>query len=295
MVNVHEAWRQIKGSTAETVLLNTYEAGGEAFPSVYFEGIDDTLSGARGANFLRELGLAHDDSSMAAELVLTAEGSALAKHITQSRMDGPERWDAVQRAMLRLVAEGAPSRAFDLIGVEVDGRLVSEAEARLALDYLTSHDLLVTFRSLGGPDLRPRITTKGMYAMHEPTIREYVERGFVSVNNNYSTNTTINGGNVGAVSGGSGNTTNVQQTITADERSQTLMLVERVLSGLGEDTEDAPLRAKLEQIKADVEGPDPSKPGILAKARDALLVAAATEGGRSVIQWIGQIISGLGG
>ena len=83
-----------------------------------------------------------------------------------------------------------------------------------------------------------------MYAIHEPNIRDYVERGFPSVSNNFSTNTNVHGGNVGAVVGGQGNAASVLQSITQDQRSQTIALVERVLAGLGDTAEDAPLRPR---------------------------------------------------
>lgn len=113
--------------------------------------------------------------------------------------------------------------------------------------------------------------------------------------NDYSTNTTVSGGTVAAVTGGTGNTTNVTQTISTDERTQILTLVDQVLEGLPESSEDTALRSEMQELKTEAASPTASKTGLLARARDALVLATATEGGRSVIQWIGQIVTGLGG
>lgn len=297
-MNIHEAWRQIRGTAAEKVLLNSHSAGEPCFRSVYGAGVTDERSAVAAAQQLRAMGLAVRENSMAGELELTGEGKELAEMVVRSRENGPERWENVQRAMLRFVADTSPGRAFEILDSThalVDGRAITQAEAEMALDFLTSNGLLQTIRTDQADDLRPRVTNNGMYAMHEPNIRDYVERGFVSVSNDYSTNTNVSGGTVGAVVGGQGNTTSVAQNISRDERTQVLALVDRVLSGLNDSVEDASLRSKVHEIKAEAEGPGTSKAGILSKARDALLLASATEGGRSVIKWIGQIISSLGG
>lgn len=280
------------------MLLNAHAAGNPCLRAAWEAGVADEGSAVAAADRLRDLGLAVRETSGAGELELTGEGQDLAEMVAGLRENGPERWDAVQRTLLRFVAESAPGRAFEILGstdARVNGRPITQAEANMALDFLTSNGLLTTLPTAEVEDLRPRVTTNGMYAMHEPNIRDYVERGFVSVSNDYSINTNVNGGTVGAVVGGQGNTTSVAQYISRDERTQVLALVDRVLAGLGDSVEDAPLRSKVQEIKAQAEGSEPPKVGILSKARDALLLASATEGGRSVIGWIGQIISGLDG
>ncbi|GAA2494792.1 hypothetical protein [Terrabacter carboxydivorans] len=296
-MNDDDVWRQIRGTDAEKVLIAAEEAGGVLTHQQAANVVGSEWAGSMATAPLRTLGLTSPDEDYD-EFRLSEHGRRLARKFRKSRIDGPERWDAVQRAVLEFIRDKRPGRAVDLVGTDegtIDDRPLTEDEVLAEFEYLSDHGLAKSVRAWGAPDLRPEITNKGRYAIHEPNIRDYVERGLVSVSNDFSTNTNVHGGNVGAVVGGQGNTASVVQHISDDERSQTRMLVEHVLSALGDDTEDAPLRAKLEQIKADVEGPDPSKPGILAKARDALLLASATEGGRSVIQWIGQIISGLGG
>lgn len=293
-MNMHEAWREIRGTAAEKVLLNAHAAGEACRRSVYGAGLSES-SAAEGAQKLRDMGLAVREVSLAGELELTDLGVETAERAVRSRHDGPDRWDAVQRAMLRFVLEKSPGRAFEVVSEPVDERPVTEDEAELASDYLITHGLLRAFSTDQADDIHPTVTTKGRYAIHEPNIREYVERGFVSVANDYSTNTTVSGGTVAAVTGGTGNTTNVTQTISADERTQILTLVDQVLEGLPESSEDTALRSEMQELKTEAASPTASKTGLLARARDALVLATATEGGRSVIQWIGQIVTGLGG
>ena len=296
---MHDALRQIRGTAAEKVLLNAHAASGACPKSVYGAGLAESTA-LGGAQKLRGLGLAvkEEEVSLVGELELTDLGVATAEMAARSQQDGPDRWDAVQRAVLAFVRDTKPAQAGDLVGSEagvVDGRSVSTDEVAQAFAFLEENGLLTSSKAWGAPDLRPEITQQGRYAIHNPNIREYVERGSNSVANDYSTNTTVSGGTVGAVTGGAGNITNVTQTISTSERTQILTLVDQVLDELPEASEDTALRSKMHELKTEAADPAASKTRLLAGARDALVLAAATAGGRAVIEWIGQIVSGLGG
>ena len=200
-------WRVLRGTDAGTILLAAEGAGG----AMTHEQATSSVDGCDQRDAMMAIGRLEDLGLVAGAdydgFPLTRAGRRLAQKTIQSQTDGPERWDAVQRAMLRFVLEQSPGRAFEVVGELVDGRPVTEDEAELSLDYLAAHGLMETMRTAEADDLRPKVTTKGRYAMHEPHIREYVERDFVSVANDYSTNTNVSGGTVGAVTGGAGNTT----------------------------------------------------------------------------------------
>lgn len=296
-VSTHDPLGQIRGTAAEKVLLNAYAAGGACPKSVYGAGLAE-LTALDGAEKLRKLGLAVDEASAQGELDLTELGVQAAEMVGRSHHDGPARWDVVQRAVLVFVRDTKPAQASDLVGSGaglVDGRPVSKDDVAQAFEFLQENGLLTSIESYGAPDIRPEITQKGQYAIHEPNIREYVERGFVSVANDYSTNTTVSGGTLGAVTGGAGNTTNVTQTISTSERTQILSLVDQVLDGLPESNKDTTLRSKMQELKTEVANPAASRPGLLARAGEALVLAAMTAAGGPVIEGISQIVRGLGG
>lgn len=294
-MNIHDAWKQIRGTSAEKVLLNTHAADGPCSRATYGAGVSDEMSAASGAQRLRELGLAVREASLAGELELTAEGHELATIISQSRHDGPERWDAVQRAMLMFVKDSKPGRAGEIAGAVVDGLPVTEDEAAHAFEYLSQHGLLNSVGAWGAQDLRPEMTSKGRYAIHEPNIRDYVERGFVSQTNyDYSTNTNVTGSNVGAVTGGTGNTTTVHQTIATDARNQVVALARQILDQVPDDAEHAPLRAEVESIRDEVESGTGKRESLMAKAGKAALMAGATAAGQQIVGLLAQIGQAIG-
>lgn len=200
-------WRELRGTDAGAVLLAIERAGGSLTQEQVIAGFNggDAWDAQMALNRLGELGLT--GSVDYDEVPLSRAGRRLAQKAIQSQLDGPERWDAVQQAMLRFVLEQSPGRVFEIVGELVDDRPVTEDEAELSVDYLVDHGLMRTMPTAETDHLRPKVTTMGRYAMHEPHIREYVERGFISVANDYSTNTNVSGGTVGAVTGGAGNTT----------------------------------------------------------------------------------------
>ncbi|WP_323095303.1 hypothetical protein [Intrasporangium sp. YIM S08009] len=296
-MGIQETWRQIRGTATEKVLLNAHEAGGASLRSVYGAGVSDERSAIAAAQRLRHIGLAVQETSIAGELELTGEGHELAEKVLASRKNGPERWDAVQRAMLRFVADKSPGSAFALIGTadgEVDGQPITDSEARMALAFLVERGLMKTLKAMGAPDLRPEVTVNGMYAMHEPNIREYVERGFVSVNNDYSTNTNVTGGTLGAVTGGTGNTATVHQTITTETHKQVLALTRQILDQVPEDVEHARLRAEVESIRDEVESGTGKRETLMAKAGKAALMAGATTAGQQIIGLLAQLGETIG-
>jgi len=290
MMNDDQTWREIRGTDAEKVLMAAEDAGGGLAHRQAAGAVGDEWAGTLATARLRELGLTSPDEDYDA-FRLSEAGRRLARKFMQSRIDGPERWDAVQRAVLVFIRDKNSGRAIDLVSSDggiVDGRPVTEDEVLMAYEFLSEHGLAKSIaRAWGAPDLQPKITSKGMYAIHEPNIREYVERGFVSVSNDYSTNTNVNGGTVGAVMGGSGNTTNVQLTIYA--RTQVLALTERILSEIPDDAEHAPLRAEVESIRSEAESGAGEPESLLAKAGKAALMAGGTAAGQQIISLLAQL------
>lgn len=286
----NQRWREIRGTDAEKVLMAAEDAGGSLANRQAAAAVGDEWASHLATARLRELGLTSPDEDYD-EFRLSEAGRRLARKFSQSRIDGPERWDAVQRAVLVFIRDKDPGRAIDLVGSDagtVDGRPVTEGEVLMAYEFLRDHGLAkTTAPAWGAPDRGPQITHKGRYAIYEPNIREYVESGFVSVSNDYSTNTSISGGVVGSVTGGSGNTTNVQLTVGA--RDQVLALTDRILSELPDDAAHAPLRAEVESIRSGAESGTEERDSLLAKAGRAALMAGGTAVGQQIIGLLAQL------
>lgn len=296
-MNDHEIQAQLRGTDAERVLVAVCEEGVGEVSLQFQEATAGDVSLARQAvRDLQELHLAEQERSLEGELTLTTLGIRVGSQIAKSRLNGPDRWDAVQHAVLRYVVTNKPSRASDIVGTDagvVDGRPATEEEVAIAVEYLVDHDLLKVIGSAQIRDLRPSITTNGRYAIEEPNIRNFVDRGFrgVTLNNDYRTQTHISGGNVGAVTSGQGNKTTVHQKITIHQQSQVVQITQQILDQLPPvgDKETAPLRAEVVALQEEANSDAPDRESMASRAGKAALLAASTEAGRKVFELVGQL------
>lgn len=296
IMNDHEIRARLRGTDAERVLVAAHEAGeGEVSLEFQEAATGDASLARQAARELQELHLADEERTLEGELTFTTLGIRVGSQIARSRLNGVDRWDAVQRAVLQYVAVSEPSTASSMVGTEagvVDGRSATEDEVAMAVDYLVQHDLLKVIGIAEIRDLRPSITVNGRYAIEEPSIRDFVDRGFRGVtNNDYSTKTHISGGNVGAVTSGQGNTTTVHQRITTEQQSRIVQITQQILDQLpaGGDEETALLRAEVVALQGEANSDAADRESLACRAGKAALLAASTEAGRRVLELVGQL------
>ncbi len=111
-MNNDEIRAQIRGTATEAGLLATFDAGEQAHLSTIETAISggNAFDASEAAQTLRDLGLAEQSPSLAGKVTLTHNGRMLAQKIRQSRLNGPERWDAVERAIIADLIERHPQR-----------------------------------------------------------------------------------------------------------------------------------------------------------------------------------------
>ena len=235
---------EIRNTDAEEVLLAAEAAGGQLPYSGVVEAVrGDGSAGSYAAATLRRLGLVSEKQSMAGEITLTPQGRRIAQAVLNSRRNGPERWDAVERAIAESVRNGGGWEVGDVGGVPVTNN-----ETRLAVSNLEQWGLVTAGRNAGDEIYwvmaRDRIhQVPGVDGL----LKDHFE-GRASINAHSST-TNIGDGNVigGVQTGGHANTQNV--TLTSDTRSAVVSQLTEILTGLPNDV-DARVREPLEAARA---------------------------------------------
>ncbi|MBC9819702.1 hypothetical protein [Terrabacter sp. MAHUQ-38] len=301
-MNERQVSRHIMGTSAEALLLAADEAGGQLLPSAFEAAVGDEREGHAAAAALRELSLAEGEPSAVAEVTLTYIGKKVAAVSRKSRTNGLARMEAVQRGLLEWLEDaGHPADVSVYLRDEratAFGVPFTKTEVDQATAYLVEQGLMKVLGSNASWALRPELTPRGRNALHsDGTVQDYAEgSGGDTTVNDQRYSWSVSGGTVtGVQQGGSHNTQHVALHLTHDERTQVLQVVDKALSGLPAADDVRPLRQALESIRDDAETGAAPKPRLLERARDALVMATATEGGRSVIEWLGQLVTSLSG
>ena len=290
---------EIRHTATEDALLAVRTAGGEARLST-IESAVDGLTRADStaiAQRLRDHGLVSLETSLVGEVTLTYDGRTLADRILRSRADGPDRWDAVQRGLLRWVSDGEPKDVgnfgSDPAAVAFGSRFTVE-EIEQAAEYLVQNELMQAIPTAQGHLLRPKITPQGRYALHhDGAIAEYLMRGGGSTTYDYSSSNTMGDNNVvGAQLAGHSNIANVVQTLTPAQRSEVLDGVGELLRGIdSSESPDPELRSSVEAIANEASSDGASKASIKERITLAIVTAGASEIGHLAFRELSQLLA----
>lgn len=281
--------REIRKTEAEAALLAIKAAGGELPHSGIIEAVGgDASTGSHAAATLRRLGLASEEQSIAHETTLTPQGLRVADSLLNSRHNGPERWDAVERA----IADSLINRGMGWHLGELDGIPVSDNETRLAVHNLERWGLVRAERNAGNEiyvvmPLDPIHQVPGLDGL----LKEHFEGRASS--NDYSSTTNIGNGNTiaGVQTGGESNTQTVTQSVTVNQRAQVLGMVGGLLRTLDDaegDTQD--LRVAVEAIRDVAASDGATRDSLKDRVMQALVVAGATESGQLIAQGLAQLL-----
>lgn len=289
---------EIRGLATEDVLLAVHVAGGEAHLSTIEAAVDgltrrDTASIAQQ---LRALGLATHHARASGEVTLTYDGRTLAQRVLDSRVGGPDRWDAVQRGLLQWVGQGGRTNTADFEGdvaAIAYGTPFSAEEIEQAVEFLIENGLLQAFGTWEAKGLRPQVTTQGGYALHHTgTIAEYMSSKSGSVTYDYRSSNTLGNHNiVGAIQGGKNNTQTSTLTVTPNQRAAVLTRIGELLQTLDDaDLDDEELRAAVEAIRDEASSEVATENGLKDRVVEALAIAGASEIGHLVLQGLAQLL-----
>lgn len=293
-MNDDEILREIRGSDAERLLLALVAATGPLGPSSAATALETDVRSALAADQrLEELGLVSPDKRAVHSIELTSRGRGVAARVSQSRTAGPDRWDAVERAVATSLIE---SKGWQV--QEVEGVPVADHELQLAIQHLKQWRL-VKAETQGDGTFYVVMPTN---LIHEVPgiagrLRDHFE-GASSYADNRNT-TTIHGGTVGAVqTGGSHNTQNVSQTITitAPQQAEALGIVGALLGALDRADDDVDdLREAVEAIRDEVTTGEATKSSVKDMVMGALITAGASESGHLISQGLAQLLSVVSG
>jgi hypothetical protein len=280
--------RQIRGTHTEKALLAVEEAGGHALHSTLIEAVGgEPVVASHAAANLRALGLAQKAQTAADETRLTPQGRQVAAAIKRSRTSGPERWDAVARAIAVSVSdEGRMAWNLD----EVDGLPVTDAETRVAVHKLEQWGLVKTLKAAGGQivgvmPLDPIYQVPGIDGL----LTDYFE-GYGVALNDYSNTTTIGDGNTigGVQTGGQNNTQTVTMTISQDERLAIVHRTQELLDQLPAEA-DRTVREPLEALRADAATGNTTLSDMKSKVLQSTSAAIGTGLGGAILAGLAEL------
>lgn len=281
----------------ESALLAVSDAGGEAGLSTIeaaIPGGGSQADASRVAQRLRDLGLAEPPSSMTGTVTLSLDGRNLALKIKQARLNGPERWDAVERAIVTDLVQNGSRNASDWGVVSVDGKEIEAYERVNAMQRLSDWRYLTGIRAEEYDGfVRIDVTPKAHEVAGIDGLLADHHRPAASSSYHYSSSTTFGDGNtVGAVqTGGSGNTQQVSQTLAMDQRALVLAQVGGLLRSL-EDAEGdtSGVRSAVEAIKDEASSDNATPESLKDRIVQALVVAGASEGGKVILQGLTHLL-----
>lgn len=288
-MNNDDIIREIRGTDAQRMLLALDAADQPLGPMAAGEaiGVDHRAAVAAGT-VLADLKLVGGERSAARELTLNSQGLAVAARIRQSLASGPERWDAVQRAIVKAVL----SEEDDDVA-EVDGIPVTEPERLLVIAKLEEWKLVKVTRESGGMPIAlfPRDLIYEVQGI-EGLLRDHYERNGSVTDNRNTTN--IHGSTVGAVqTGGHGNVASGNEAVGASERSQILLLAGQAASALDAEA-PASLREAIEEIREAAAQPEVEKQGLRSKIGHALYTSGVSGATGAVTRYLLDMAALLG-
>ncbi|MFB9797014.1 hypothetical protein ACFFON_08725 [Arthrobacter citreus] len=288
----------IRGSSEERALLLLTKGHFDGSPSVH--ALRDSLGQAEGQaayQRLKELGYIESEVSLGGEAVLTSRGRQLGSYIVSLQgRGGPERNDAVRKALLSFLNTGATIGScadfVDTPGASAFGIPFSNEEILEAADWLKEHRLMDSLNSWQQSHLRPTILPAGREALFssDQTIENHLRAGTHggTVNDYRNYGNSVNG-NVGAIQQGDQNTANVTTTNGVENRASILDAVTELMN-VATSVQDPRLNSQIADLRNTVEDNNTTKEGLLAKASTALATALGAAAGTTSGQ---QIVAGL--
>lgn len=293
-MNDDEVLRALRGTEAEEVLLEAVAEG--RLSGGLAPGADGHNRLVDAAGVLEPLGLVRVIRRMVVlDIRATAEGKRIAGLIRTSRTEGADWFDAIERAVAAAVLSPTTKGSWRI--KEVNGRPVSEAHLKAAVARLQEWGCVKPVSSWGGPSLleagpylaevpgvngllrdhfesggAPSVYDNRRFSMVDN--RSYIDKSTTTTNNT----TNISGSTVGnAAAGGQGNVQHSVQTITSDERTQILEVLEKLRTDMGQDMAPEVVEA-VDQIESEARSETATKPGLKDKIVAALVTASAHAG-----------------
>lgn len=286
---------EIRGTEAEAVLLAAEGGGGQIPHSKVIAAVGGHEWAASDASAtLRRLGLASEEQSLAHETTLTSQGRRVAQAVRRARHNGPDRWDAVERAIMADLIRNKRRSADDWGAASVDGQDVTDDERTNAMQRLAEWGYLT---GIGGWQ------TSG-FARIDATPKAAQVAGIIGLladqhrsgggsSYHYGDTTTLGNNNTVGVlqTGGHGNTQTVTQTIDVEERAQVLQLVRPLLAALDTaDGDTTELRGAVQAITEEVVSDDATRASLKNRVVQALVVAGASESGHLITQGLAHLL-----
>lgn len=259
--------RLIKEAQArEHVELLLLDAGGHRAP-----GVEDLSDEARvGAKeWLRNHGLIVGER-LSGDFDLNYDGQMLADQLNQSRTSGERRWDLAMKLMLPAIYEYGNADSV----MKVDGLAVTDTERDIVYDRIEKWGLGKPLKAWGGKVIRVLPKPRLAEALQvSGSLKDYFENQ-THVNQSVTNQTNISGGTVGGVmTGGSGNTVHVQQTLSSLEAEGVKAKLDEILQVINDVDGIEPLVEVMQQARSEVDTPEATKPSIKKKVVDGISVA----------------------
>lgn len=266
--------KQIQDTWAEEALITAFNAGGQASLSEIERNVGDQMRAIECAEYLRSLGLAQKETSIAREVTLTSTGKDVAELIEASRTSGAARRAAVQLGVLRWlsVPNSYPGSTEDFVNTDeatAYGTPFTEQEIHDETEWLLDTNLIKGTKASGGTILRPEITSQGRDVLDSgERPGDFLRMGTQNTTfdqSNHSINV-AHSQNLAIQQGGVNNYQKADQKNQQSWNEEVAAYLETLINQLSTDTSvSAEELAELKNIKAETESEAATKETIMSK------------------------------
>lgn len=299
-MNETQAANEIRSSFAESVLLFVGERGGQVVHDELDQFTGDQMTTRDAVVELNSLGLLDDPDYDSVRL--TPFGRRVADRIRESLLTGQRRADIVQRELLRWLSTrsagpGAIEEFAVLAEASAHGREISELEIQHAAELLEERGFIAAVSTAERRWLRPRITADGRAALASDVLISEYGRPNATVTTYDFSSRVIFGNHAttgGVISGGSGHSQFVTQTVSGEKREALQARAAELLTLAAEVPDGETLRDVLEQLQKESVADAPREPVVkelLHKAMGAAATAAGTTAGQQILVGLAGVAS----
>lgn len=266
--------KQIQDTRAEEALITAFNVGGQASLSDIEESVGDQMNAIECAEYLRSLGLAQKETSIAREVTLTSTGKDVAELIEASRSSGAARRAAVQLGILRWLSlpnsySGSTEGFVNTDEATAYGTPFTEQEIHDETEWLLDKNLIKGTKAWGGTIVRPEISSQGRDVLDSgERPGDFLRMGTQTTTFDQSSHSinVAHSQNLAIQQGGANNYQKVDQNNQQSWNEEVAAHLETLINQLSTDASVSASELKeLRNIKAETESEAATKETIMSK------------------------------
>lgn len=285
--------RELHGTAMETALMKALSDGGRSSLTAVAETVGDVEAAAVAVERLMGLRLVENERPTA-EVTLSLLGRKVGAAIRKSKMTGPGRRAAVQRALLQWLTSGAePDEVGEFAEHEVAtsaGVAFSEEEIRRAAYALVFWELITSPNASPHQVQRPRVTDHGRKAADDTrTPHEFVRAMRATTASIRDSGGSLTGGSSArGEADGQDTTTLATRPVSSDSRILVMAKATEVLEVLGPDV-NPDVRAAIEAVRDEAASIGPTVGSLNGKTLTALVTAVSAGVGQQIVEGVAKL------